>query len=127
MSLIPVSSSLIPSPRIWVSHPIDSRVSLSATTVRSFSVAATNLPSAIDGCHVLYGGACKFSNWFCGLKFWIHRNVDLRRVSRKHERGNDFRNAQIQDEDHSKECAKRNLSHENRVSEGASAISLPNG
>lgn len=126
MSLIPVSSSLIPSPRIWVSHPIDSRVSLSATTVRSFSVAATNLPSAIDGCHVLYGGACKFSNWFCGLKFWIHRNVDLRRVSRKHERGNDFRNAQIQDEDHSKECAKRNLSHENRVSEGASAISLPN-
>ncbi|KAI8531742.1 hypothetical protein RHMOL_Rhmol11G0159200 [Rhododendron molle] len=125
MSLIPVSSPLIPSPPTWVCRRIDSRVSLSATPVRLFTVAAKNLPSAIDGCSVLYGGACKFSSWFCGLKFWIPQNLDLGRVSRKREQGNDFRNAQIQDDDHS-ECAKSNLSHEQRVSEGASAISLPN-
>ncbi|XP_028064054.1 inactive glucose-6-phosphate 1-dehydrogenase 4, chloroplastic isoform X5 [Camellia sinensis] len=123
---IPLSGISVGGRPIWVSNACrlnGSRVSLSANPV----AAANHLPLAIDGCHVFYGDASKVCRRFCGLKLWILQNLNPQWAKRKHERGIEFKSLQIQDKDQFTEHMETTLSHGGHVSEGASAISFPNG
>ncbi|KAL6964613.1 Inactive glucose-6-phosphate 1-dehydrogenase 4, chloroplastic [Sarracenia purpurea var. burkii] len=105
MSLIAVSSSLIPSPGasvgrpIWVCRPNGSWSSFSAAPVCSFP----------------------FSCRFCRLKHWRVQNLNLQRANRKHEQGNELKISHI---DHLVEHTETSISN-GHASEGASSISSP--
>ncbi|KAF8387615.1 hypothetical protein HHK36_026268 [Tetracentron sinense] len=125
-----LSATAKPLPEYSIRKPIslcsNGLIIPASTAVRSFPVAKSYFPLALDSRLVLYGGAVNFSHRFCGLKFWILEKLNFHKCNRNCKWGNELKKLKIQGIDQLPEHLKTPSSCEGKVPEELSVLGLRN-